>query len=59
MSFGFGGTESVFYPLTSFYGSSAVNSYALGSGTSFLAAPLSYIGKILISKLSNLKKCFK
>ena len=45
VSFGIGGTETVFYPLTSFYGGSAVNSYALGSGASFLAAPLSYIGK--------------
>ena len=45
VSFGIGGTESVFYPLTSFYGSSTINSYAFGSGTSFLAAPLSYIGQ--------------
>ena len=45
VSFGVGSTESVFYPLTSFYGSSTINSYAFGSGTSFLAAPLSYIGQ--------------
>ena len=46
VSFGIGGTETVFYPLTSFYGGSTINSYAFGSGTSFLVAPLSYIGKI-------------
>ena len=45
VSFGIGGTETVFYPLTSFFGESTVNSYALGSGISFMVAPLSYIGK--------------
>jgi len=49
VSFGFGGTETVFYPLTSFYGGSTINSYALGSGFSFLAAPLSYIGKTFLT----------
>ena len=46
VSFGISGTESVFYPLTSLYGGSTINSYAFGSGTSLLMAPLSYIGKI-------------
>ena len=45
VSFGISGTESVFYPLTSLYGGRTINSYAFGSGTSLLAAPLSYIGK--------------
>ena len=50
VSFGIGGTETVFCPLTSFYGGSTINSYAFGSGTSFLAAPLSYIGKHFLTK---------
>ena len=48
VSFGIGGTETVFYPLTSFYGGSTINSYALGSGFSFMAAPLFYIGKEIL-----------
>ena len=45
LSLGLGSTESVFYPLSAFYGGSTVNSWALGSGISYLAAPLSYAGK--------------
>ena len=45
VSFGIGGADTVFFPLSAFYGGSTVNSYALGSGISFLAAPSSYIGK--------------
>ena len=51
VSFGIGGTETVFYPLTSFYGGSTINSYAFGSGLSFLTAPLSYIGKTLLTQI--------
>ena len=51
VSFGIGATETVFYPLTSFYGGSTINSYALGSGLSFLAAPLSYIGKTFLAQI--------
>ena len=40
VSFGYGSTEAVFCPLTSFYGASALNSLALGSGISFLVASL-------------------
>ena len=45
VSFGYGSTETVFYPLSAFYGGSTINSYALGSGFAFLAGPLSYVGK--------------
>ena len=45
VSLGVGGVETVFYPLSAFYGGSMVYSYALGSGISCLAAPLSYAGK--------------
>ena len=45
VSFGSGFTEAVFYPLTSLYGGITVNSYAFGSGLSFIVAPLSYAGK--------------
>ena len=51
VSFGIGSTETVFYPLTSFYGGSTINSYALGSGLSFLAAPLSYTGKTFSARI--------
>ena len=51
VSFGIGGTETVFYPLTALYGGSTINSYAFGSGLSFLAAPLSYIGKTLLAQI--------
>ena len=51
VSFGIGATDTVFYPLTSFYGGSTINSYALGSGLSFLAAPLSYIGKTFLVQI--------
>ena len=54
VSFGIGGTETVFCPLTSFYGGSTVNSYALGSGISFMAAPLSYIGKEVFSYIGKI-----
>ena len=47
VSFGYGSTEAVFYPLTSLYGASTINSYALGSGCSFIVAPLTYIGKYI------------
>ena len=49
VSFGYGGTDTVFCPLTSFYGGSTINSYALGSGFSFVAAPLLYIGKTFLT----------
>ena len=45
VSVGIGGTETVFIPLAGFYGGSTVNSFALGSGISFVVGPLSYIGK--------------
>ena len=48
-SFGYGSAEAVFCSLTSCHGGMAMNSYALGSGTSFLAAPLSYMGKQFIN----------
>lgn len=54
VSFGIGGTETVFYPLTSFYGGRTINSYALGSGVSFLAAPSSYIGKTFLAQILNI-----
>ena len=47
-SFGYGSGEAVFCSLTSCHGGMAMNSYALGSGTSFLAAPLSYMGNLFI-----------
>ena len=43
--FGYGSADAVLCSLTSFDGRMAMNSYALGSGTSFLAGPLSYMGK--------------
>ena len=45
-SFGFGSGEAVFCGLTSFHGEMAIKTYALGSGLSFLVAPLSYVGKV-------------
>ncbi|XP_078373961.1 uncharacterized protein LOC144657491 [Oculina patagonica] len=52
VSLGIGGAETVFYSLTSFYGESTINSYALGSGISFLAAPLFYTGLTMLACLS-------
>ncbi|XP_078373960.1 uncharacterized protein LOC144657490 [Oculina patagonica] len=52
VSVGIGGTETVFYPLTSLYGGSTINSYALGSGISFIVAPLIYIGLTMLACLS-------
>ena len=43
-SIGFGGTESVFYSLTSCYGERATKGYAMGSGISFIVAPLLHSG---------------
>ena len=45
VSFGIGGTEAVFCALTSFYGGSTINSYAIGSGVSFIVASIFYMGK--------------
>lgn len=54
VSFGYGSTEAVFCPLTSFYGASALNSLALGSGISFLVATLLYIGKTYLAQVANI-----
>ena len=45
VSVGIGGTETVYIPLAGFYGGNTVNSFALGSGISFVVRHLSYIGK--------------
>lgn len=45
LSFGLGGIQSVFYPLSAFYGRTTVYSYALGNGFACLTGPFSYIGK--------------
>ena len=56
VSFGIGGTEAVFCALTSFYGGSTINSYALGSGVSFIVAPIFYIGKdIFLVEIFNIE----
>ena len=47
-SFGYGSLDTVFFPLTSGFGIITVRIFALGSGISFLVAPLSYMGKFII-----------
>lgn len=50
-----GGTESVLCTLTAVCGGRTINIYALGSGLSFLAAPLSYIAKTLLVEIVKSK----
>ena len=53
VSFGYGSLETVFYPLSVFYGKATVDSYTVGGGVAAFVAPLIYLGKILIMQSST------
>ena len=51
VSFGYSSITSVFLSLSAFYGSTTVNSFAIGTGIANLAGPLSYTGKHAFSTI--------
>ena len=53
VSFGYGSLETIFYPLSVFYGKTTVDSYSIGGGIAFFAAPLIYLGMLLIMQSSK------
>ena len=48
VSFGYGSLDTMFYPLSVFYGQATVDSYTIGAGIATLLAPLSYLGNVYI-----------
>ena len=52
VSFGYGSLETIFYPLSVFYGKATVDSYTIGGGIASFVAPLIYLGKLLIMQSS-------
>ena len=52
VSFGYGSLETIFYPLSVFYGEATVDSYSTGGGIGTFVAPFIYLGKILIMQSS-------
>ena len=52
VSFGYGSLDTIFYPLSVFYGKATVDSYTIGGGIATFAAPLIYLGKFLIKQSS-------
>ena len=48
VSFGYGSLDTIFYPLSVFYGQATVDSYTIGAGIAILLAPLSYLGNLYI-----------
>ena len=52
VSFGYGSLETIFYPLSVFYGKATVDSYTIGAGIATFVAPSMYLGKLLIMQSS-------
>ena len=52
VSFGYGSLDTIFYPLSVFYGKATVDSYAIGEGIAIIVAPSIYLGKLLIMQSS-------
>ena len=52
VSFGYGSLDTIFYPLSVFYGKAAVDSYTTGGGIATFVAPLIYLSTILIMQSS-------
>ena len=48
VSFGYGSLDTIFYPLSVFYGQATVDSYTIAAGVATLLAPLSYLGNLYI-----------
>ena len=53
VSFGYGSLDTIFYPLSVFYGKATVDSYTIGGGIATFGAPLIYLGKLLIIQRST------
>ena len=53
VSFGYGSLGSIFFPLSVFYGKATVDSYTIGGGIATFAAPLIYLGMLLIMQSSK------
>ncbi|XP_015749046.1 PREDICTED: battenin-like isoform X1 [Acropora digitifera] len=52
VSFGYGSLDTIFYPLSVFYGKATVDSYTIGGGIATFAAPLIYLGLTTLVCLS-------
>ena len=52
VSFGYGSLDTIFYPLSAFYGKATVDGYTIGEGSAIFVAPLIYLGKLLIMQSS-------
>ena len=52
VSFGYGSLETIFYPLSVFYGKATVDSYTIWAGIATFVAPSMYLGKLLIMQSS-------
>ena len=52
VSFGYGSLDTIFYPLSVFYGKATVDSYTIGEGIAIIVAPSIYLGKLLIMQSS-------
>ena len=52
VSFGYGSLDTIFYPLSVFYGKATMNSFTIGAGIAIIVAPLAYLGKPLIMQSS-------
>ena len=48
VSFGYGSLDTIFYPLSVFYGKTTVDSFTTGGGIATFVVPFIYLGKILI-----------
>ncbi|XP_044181812.1 uncharacterized protein LOC122947084 isoform X2 [Acropora millepora] len=52
VSFGYGSLDTIFYPLSVFYGKATVDSYIIGGGIATFVAPLMYLGLTTLVCLS-------